>query len=488
MRLPARFLVYAAVTTASASAWADGGYYAGTKGARAAGRAGAFTVKADDIMAAQYNPAGFSRVEGTLVQIGNRFSYNAHSFERQSTLDWGNTSDGVPPYVQFQRVENDKPWQLLDPLLGVASNLGFEGWGFGLSVYAPPGVSREEFPALGPQRYMMVRREAQLIDYAGSVAWRMDDLFGVGASLQWIYLRKLDYQLVIDGAVFRREANPVSSELDMLSSLSGSDPFIPNLVLGAWYRPLPYLELGVSGQVIPTSMKTESTLSVEPQSPGVTDVSLRRGSSEANDVSLELPLPLTARVGARYLHRQGDRELFDVELDVVYETWSRVERFTMDGQGLVAEWRGQTVDIGNIEIEKQWQDTVGVHLGGDFAAIPGLLTARAGLFYETAVADPAYMHVDFASGRQLGGALGASVLFDRFEAALGYEFRYQPTVTVNEGDAKVYQEVPASACEPPYTDTDTCNAEYLGQPAPAVNAGSYRAYSHMASLDLLYRF
>ena len=57
-------------------ALAEGGYYSGILGARASGRAGAFTAAADDATAVSYNPAGLAKVDGTLVHIGNAFSYN----------------------------------------------------------------------------------------------------------------------------------------------------------------------------------------------------------------------------------------------------------------------------------------------------------------------------------------------------------------------------------------------------------------------------
>ena len=62
-----------------------------------------------------------------------------------------------------------------------------------------------------------------------------------------------------------------------------------------------------------------------------------------------------------------------------------------------------------------------------------------------------------------------------------------PQVAVAERDARVYQQVPASACRPPYADATSCNPHYLGQPAPAVNAGTYDAASHLLSVALLYQ-
>lgn len=480
---------------------ADGGYFAGSKGARAAGRAGAATVATDDVMAAAINPAGLTRRRGILIQGGNRFSHHASSYERQPTLDWGNTEDGIPPYVEFSEVHNGQPWQLVDPLLGVAVNLGritpaASDFSAAFTVFAPPGVSKLEFPLETGQRYMMVSREAQMITTAASLAWQLGVDFSLGVSLHWLYLKKLDYELVIDARTMQG-ANPVASNTDVLSRVSGSDPFALNAVIGAWYRAAPFLEVGLAGQVIPTSFKTKSTLDIEGLSPEFGDISLTRDGEPARDVSVELPLPLSARAGVRYLHPRGgasvpgpgaERPLFDVELDVVYETWSRVERFAMDTRGLSASWRDQSIDIDQIDIEKQWQNTWGVHLGGDYHVLPEALSVRGGLYYESAVAERAYSHVDFAGGEQLGGALGASVYLGPLELVVAYEQRRQPRVTVHEPDARVYQEVPQNPCVAPYDSDRFCHPEYLGQPAPAVNAGSYRAVSHMVSLEALYEF
>ena len=199
-------------------------------------------------------------------------------------------------------------------------------------------------------------------------------------------------------------------------------------------------------------------------------------------------MPITARVGVRYLHLKGGAEVFDIELDVGYESWSRVKRFTVDSNGLSANLLGQRLDVGVIEVEKQWRDTFSAHLGGDYVALPQRLTVRGGVFYESAVANRRYAHVDFVSGQQLGGALGASLFVRGIEVAIAYTYRHQPRFHVGEGEAGVFQEVPAGQCRAPFTNPDTCHPQYLGRPAPAVNAGRYAAFSQVASVDLLYRF
>jgi len=470
-------------------AGASGGYFSGHKGARVAGRAGAFTARADDLSAVVYNPAGLGRLAEPTLQVGNRVSYNASEFARAPTLDWGHLEGGVPPRVEFATARNQAPWQGLEPFVGFATDLGLEDWRFALAAFAPSGIGRLRFPADGGQRYMMVRRNAQILVYSATVAYEISDRLSLGASFHWVDVARLEYSLVIDATQFAGEVNPVWSELDMLATVSGTDHFTPNAVLGALFRASPSVEVGLAAQVIPSTIRTESTLDVDPVAEDITEeVALRRAGRPANDVSLSLPLPLTARAGVRYVGRDAGVERFDVELDLVYETWSRVDRFRLDSHELVANLLGQTLDIGVIDIDKNWQNSLAAHLGGDVAVLPELLTLRGGVAYEAAFADAAYAHVDFVSATQITGALGASLLRGPLEVAVAYGYQYALPVEVTEADGRVYQEVPGSQCAPPYTDPTSCHPEYLGQPAPTVNGGEFRAYSHVAALDLLYRF
>ncbi len=126
--------------------------------------------------------------------------------------------------------------------------------------------------------------------------------------------------------------------------------------------------------------------------------------NSANDVTVTLPLPMMVRAGGRYRHQAAGRELFDVELDVEYETWSRANAFTVESNGLVATAGGgsQHVNIGTITVPKQWNDVLSVKLGGDFNLVPERWTLRAGGYYETAAAPSAYANVDFPAGAATG--------------------------------------------------------------------------------------
>ncbi len=482
-------------------AFAEGGYYSGTLGARAAGRGGADVVSASDVTAVSANPAGLSRLDSTVVQVGNVFSYNAYEFTREAR----DPSSGDPQKENtLGKVKNGTPWQGLDPFVGFASHLGHPDWAFALAAYAPPGIAKLEFPQDGGQRYMMVSREAMILKYVASAAWKYHDIFGVGATAEWIHVPRLRYSLVIDGSVTAGAANPISSGYDILATANGSSLFTFNAVLGAWYRPVPFLEFGASGQVVPANVVASSSLTVDPlDKTTLPRVDLTRNGAKANDVTVTLPLPMLFRSGVRYRHLAGNREVFDLELDVEYETWSRVNQFTIQTNGLQAKSPVDPgpINLNTITIDKHWRDTVAVRLGGDYAVIPSRLTLRAGGYYESAVADGAYADVDFPSGAQIGGALGASIFFGRWEVAFAYHLRVQPSVYSSERNARVYQQVPGSKCvaddsgnardangnQLPYTNPDACNQNYLGQPSPAINAGTYSAMSHSWAIDVLYR-
>jgi long-chain fatty acid transport protein len=466
-------------------AFADGGYYTGALGPRAAGRGGAFVARADDVTAVSINPAGLADLDGTVIQVGNQFSYYGYDYTRAPTLDYGQSPTPSQPTV-FDKVHNGTPWQAALPFIGISSRLGLRDWAFALAAFAPPGTSKEQFPLDGGQRYLMVDRQAIILNYAASAAWRFHDLFGVGVTLEWIAVPRLDYSLVINANPAQGAVNPVSSMYDILAETTGSDPFTFNAIVGAWFRPSPSLQFGLAGQIVPANIVTHSTLTLTALDPALLGtIATTRNGNIANDVTVTLPLPLLVRGGGRYRHLAAGRELFDVELDVEYETWSRAKAFTVestvDGKSLVATpmmAAGSPVSIGTITVPKQWKNVLSVKLGGDFNLVPERWTLRAGVYYETAAAPSAYANVDFAAGAQLGGALGTSLLLHAWEVALTYQLRYQPSFTVAEADARVYQQTPGGSCTAPSSDPNVCN----------VNAGSYAATSHHVSLALIYRF
>ena len=467
-----------------------GGFTVGDQGARSAGRSGATVARADDLSAIEYNPAGLAKLGQTRFHLGNRFGYVNEDFKRASLYDWSDAgSSGIPEYVSFDKVSNEKPWQLLNPMIVAASNFGLDDWGFAIGAYAPPGVRQQQFPVDGGSRYMLTERDVQILYYDLSVAWKYNDIFGLGVSLQWVDLAALKLGLVVDGSPIQGMANPVQSDYDMLVKIEGTDHVGFSGIVGAWFRPTSFLELGVSSRVVPVKLKADCDISVTPLVLNVDEPpEMTRNGESANDVTLSMTLPIMARFGVRYIHKKEDKEIFDLEADFVYEAWHQTKNYTINGDGLEISVIGQAVSVDRIVIPKNWKDTYSVRIGGDYNVIPERFTLRAGGFYESAATDPKYAYVDFYSGHRLGASLGASVMFYGFDISLSYTYVFEFPFKISETEGKVYQQAPGSSCGAPYTDTIDCNEHYLGQPSPVVNAGTYVSNYHLASVSVSYGF
>jgi len=193
-------LALALLALSGADAWA-GGFEVADQGPRAAGRAGAFTARADDLSAIDFNPAGLARLKGTRVFVANRFTYALEEYRRARTLDWSDAIHGVPDRVDFPHVTNGSPTQLLGTMIAVSSDFGLEDWTFAAGVYGPPGTTSQSFPLDGPQKYMLVGREVVSLYYTLSAAWKWRDTFALGASLQIGYFAQAHEDLGQDNSV-----------------------------------------------------------------------------------------------------------------------------------------------------------------------------------------------------------------------------------------------------------------------------------------------
>ena len=466
-----------------------GGFEIGDQGARAMGRAGACAARADDLSAIEYNPAGLARLRGTRFYLGNRFGRANEEFRRAPTLDWSDAAHGFPEYLTFDPVTNADQWQLLNPMVAVGSDFGLEDWAFALGVYAPSGIAKQSFPIDGPQRYMLSERETQILYYDFSVAWKLKDVFGVGLSLQWVDVPKIAMSLTVDGNVSPGVVYPNGGPFDIRANIEGSDRIGFSGILGMWYRPLPELELALSGRFLPVWIDAKSKLSLSPVTLDLDQpIALTRNGEAADDVTLSMVLPPTVRMGVRYVHRTGDVERFDIELDATWEGTSMVDAYRVKGNGLIAEVLGEQIPIGKITVPKMWRDTWSLRLGGDVAVVPGWFSLRAGGFWESPSAKPGYSHIDFFSGHRLGAAAGFSVTFYGVDISASYTWVFQMPVVVNEADSKVSQQVPGSPCAAPYTSQTLCDPKYTGRAAAPANAGTYLSDYHFISVAVRYAF
>ena len=463
------------------------GISVGDQGAVASGRSGAFVAKADDLSAIEYNPAGLASQRGWRIYLGNRFGYADERYKRSTIWDY---SEGR--VQSFNEVSNQKPWQLLGPMLGVSTDFGLKNWAFALGAYAPAGIASQQFPADGGQRYMLTGRDTKILYYNFSAAWKPNDVFGLGLSLQWVDLAQLDLRLVVNGDIAPALVTPVSNTWDMEARIQGADHVGFSGIVGMWLRPTPAFQMAFSSRFVPTPLQADARLSLSPQNPDISSATeITRDGTPDNNVTFSMTLPMEFRLGFRYIHLRNTVERFDLELDLRLEMWSQMDQFKVDGEGLDATIEGlaQPVAIGTISIPKNWRNTFSARLGSDVNVVENRLTLRAGAFFESAAARTEYSYVDFLASHRIGASIGASVFFGNFQLALSYSYIIEVPVTVAESEGRVYQQVPGSPCEgPDYDNGGFCDEHYIGQPAATANNGTYLGSYHFSSLAVSYKF
>lgn len=480
--LPALLLLWMAPTALA------GGPEIGDQGAVAMGRGGAFAVRADDLSAIYYNPAGLARLRGTHFYYNHRVVYGEAEFHRARTLDWSEATHGVPRLVEFEPVSNEEPLFALGPMAVLASDLGIKDWTFAAAIYAPPAVGRLKFPDDGPQRYMLVEQDVMMVLYTLGAAWRPHDQFAAGISLSYVDVPMLAFEMVVDGNVSPKQVNPEQSRFDIRTRVEGEDRIGMTGNFGLWYEPVDGLQLALASQFLPIQVDSQSRLSLQAENLDLEEeITITKNGVPDNRVTFSLTMPMKFRAGIRYVHKRQDRDVFDLELDVHYDLWSMMERYTMDA-GITTEVMGQVLTIDQVIIEKNFRDTISVRLGGDYNVIPRWLTLRAGFFYETPAVRQGYAFLDAFSFHRFGPSGGLTLHLSQVDFSLAYTWLAQNVLVVTEEESKVYQQMPGSPCQPPYTNTSVCNEHYLGQPAAAANAGTYQANYHLMNASLAVNF
>ena len=435
-------------------------------GARAVARGGAFGARADDPTAVAHNPGRVAHLEGLQLAWNHNLVWSHARFTRAESV----IPDDNPQYDKdpFATVENESPFFGLGAFLAATYDLPWEGLAVGLSVFGPSGSGHAEYPVQGGQRYMLTRFDALMLYYGLTIAWGTDD-FGVGATLQWADMPKLEYRLVVD-AKAGSALSPYASGTDVHGIVTVSDRFAPAAILGAWWRPVPTVEVGLSGRPFPIVFEAEGDLEVEnvPDQSEFTEHQRRITGSAA---SVEVVLPPTARVATRYVHGDQGQPLFDIELDFVYEAWSMVEAYKLDLEGEIQLFAGDPVQ--DAVIERRWRDTLSLRLGGTYFATEWLGISLGG-YWERGATPEQYTHLDLLSLDRLGVGGGLEIALGAVDINIGYLHTFQPDVTVGEGSGKVYQQRPVAPCP------DRCGG-LDGVPA---NAGTFESGFDLLSVSV----
>ena len=326
------------------------GFFIHELGVKSFGRGGAFIVKADDLSCLYLNPAGLSKIKGTVLK--GEFTWGMMPLEYQRE-EW------------LRPVENENPGDGL-PFGAVSTDLGLKDWTFAIGVYGPYGIG-VIYDREGPQRYAALDVLTLAVHNEFAVGWHPLSWLRVGAGVLNVWLMRYDhyaYSFLGDDNV----------DYDIVASFSGAsyDTFTWNA--GIIVQPIKKLEFGFSYiPEIPAKLygKLEADLPKFYAAMLGTD-------KYKDDLTMTTVIPQNIRGGVRYIF--SDR--FDLEFDTTWNQWSRQKCFDIN-------LKKETI-IKDFKIPKVNQDTWNFRIGGDYK-INKIFTVRAGYYYDQPASKPKYL-------------------------------------------------------------------------------------------------
>lgn len=417
-----------------------GGFEFGVNGSRATARGGAFTVRADDLTAIDHNPGGLSRLHGNHLTLSHNTVHARMSFTRAAS---------VVPQEEFNKpgspdplktVTNQAPWFALGGMFVAASDFGMRDFTFAVGAYGPSAVGKQKYDVRGGSRWMLTEIEAIIAYYSAAVAYGKDN-WGVGVTLQLAHQMSTKMSLVVDGTTGGQQS-PYYSTADVLATIELSAPPAFTAIFGAWWRPIDAIEVAVSGRVMPANMEATGDITLA-NTPGGSQFGPKQLEVENSAARMNLVIPPTAKAGIRYRHLDGKREVFDVELNVVYEAWSMLKQFDVELDGTIKLFAA--AEAPDIVIAKNWKDTLAIRLGST-AHVTETLAVSFGGFYETGAVPVNYTHLDFPSFDRIGLGVGVQGRVKGVDLSLAYGHIMQEKREVDERYGQVFQQRPIAEC------------------------------------------
>jgi hypothetical protein len=470
-----------------------GGFEIPDNGTEALGRGAAFTAKADDGTALQYNVAGFAQQRGTRLLLDSNLWFSSYSFQRAGTYP-DNPNNPLTPWggTPFPKV-SDQGGAFLAPFLALSTDFGyFERWTFAIGVFGPSSVGNRTYPyslgyAPSPARYDIVQNEALVALPTAVASVRALPWLDVGVAFHLVYTSiDLSTTTLADavgmgtgpGQCANVEYQPCDARTKLQTtgvSATGS--------MGLLARPSRNVTVGVNVRG-PATLDTRGNVTT--QAPRITP----NAGFQPSPATFVTKLPAVVRAGARYIFLDGDREAGDLEIDATYEAWGAAQG---DGPqvtvpALIAQNPPPGVDLTNIDFvtPHHYHDSWSVRGGGAYnlplarrvhGAYPRVLTLRAGSYYDAPATDPDYMRLDFDTLPKIAGTVGAGLAMDGFTFDVAYAEIFDVDRTVDAG-----------AVLPVNGALHGASVDPTGAPYPAVNSGTYSGHSHLLSFGLTVRF
>ncbi|MBP7126417.1 outer membrane protein transport protein [Myxococcota bacterium] len=436
------------------------GFEYGPQGVHALGRGGAFTAGADDPSAIWWNPAALARMRGTRLMYNHTLSDLSLSFERLPArrCKGGPSQDPCDPdpaynngtgEVSFPVIHQQQGFFPMGISLGLTSDFGLKDWAFGLGLSGPAAFGKVSYPNTAPasgqtepavsaSRYSVTDLDAMLAFVSLSAAYKYQQWFGVGITLQYVTVPWVRYSVDIVGpAAAVNQNDPAKNLNDLRVDLDVADWAGVSGIAGFWVRPLPQLELAMAARVAPIPVRAKGDLTIS----GTQNSIYARSAPVKVPGRLSFDYPVDLRAALRFVWPQGDREVFDVELDYAWEQWSVQDAFRIRFDQQEVEAFGTSLLLKSLELPRNLKDTHSLRLGGTWNALPRHLWVSLGGWWESGAQPKAYTAIDLPSWDRFGLGFGVRGAWRGIEVGISYGHVFQLSRTVEAGEGRVYQQL-----------------------------------------------
>jgi hypothetical protein len=483
-----------------------GGYEYGTdNGAEAVARAGASTAN-PGLSAIYTNVAGIADTDYVDLYLTNNFVWRQLMFQRAASANHSDLGSAYESQVREWEPTEDEAGLNFGPML--ALHVRVADWlVLAIGANGPAAVSTGIFD-IGTREHDLEGCETGTCANELSGAARFDTaaqqvIFvwpSIAAGFSFPSFPNLrigvSFQPSFIYMAFTAYAEAATSLVnDVEATLHVWDRFVPGGQIGVLYRVNGFerLELGLQvrlsdsidaeGEAYPTINARHDA--DEPDPPW--EHPNERPTTTARFVA---PWPLAVvRFGVRYAHPRADvpadavanyeRELFDIELDFIYENTSQMDGYDatisnidLDPQGLIP-----AISEVNLHITHDWRDTFGLRLGGSVNLLGGHLTIAAGVSWDSQTEPVEQTRIDYAPWGHYGVSIGVIGRFSILEIALSYEHLFMPDRTVEVGEGEAYRLMAQAGSYP-----DTVN-----QDVP-INEGHFEGGYDIVGFSLGFRF
>lgn len=532
------------IVAAAGPARAGGFEYGTDNGAEAVARAGASTAYANP-MSLYTNIAGIADIPRYVVFLSDNIIFQRVTFERTPYLY--QYRDGWDPVVAeygYEPTEDTTGAFWLGASLAAHVRLT-DYLVLSLGAMGPAAVGQANFAEPDPARWVNepddgggLPESRWLHNPAGSARF---DLTAMSVVFVWptigLGLTVPHFERLRIGVAFQpgfvhmamttyADAYDINGEVR--TELSVWDPFVPAGEIGFLLR-LWRFDIGAqvrlsddieaTGHVVDSRGREDYAefFDVDPDPASPTTVEVRDATAGGANFSTPWPLAVL-RVGVRYAHpRAGvdqgceilrgarrcddrmpwQRDLFDVEVDFVYENTSRVDAYDVSLTDLNLE--GVAVPSRSLSVPHNWTDSFGVRLGGSAHFLDGMLTASLGVSWDSGAVPLEWTRLDYLGWQRFGLGLGLTFRYSLIELTVAYQHmfiedrdvtlpeRADPRSDQYDPEYDVCQDRPCGlGAMNDYTfSVDDINRHSEGW---AANTGHYEASQDILSISLAFRW